>query len=498
MISVIVSTRSVDEIFVEMVKKTSGIKDIEVLIYENNNETSLTKLYNKGLNESKNDIVVFMHDDVEIKTKNWGITLLNHYNKTDYGIIGVAGTKHLNETGVWWYNKESMYGRVSHTDGKKTWLNEYSHNFAGEIKDVVVIDGVFMSCSKSRIKCYFDEKYDGFHFYDISFSFDNFKNGVKIGVLFDIMLVHKSVGATNDKWEQSRLQFIKSEVNNLPSKSQINVHYKSPNVRLKKEKKIAIVIPTKNKVDELLRPCVYSIAENTSYENYVIYIADTGSNGGEITKTKDLISELKKEGVDIRLIEYDYYNFAKINNDMVKDKIDEDTELILFCNNDIELINDAVSIMVESHEKYSNIGTVGCRLHYEQGDVQHLGIVIGVNEKNEVKISHRYLNWDNDNIRHQKSESFTHGNTAAFMLISKNLFNEIGGFNEIYDECFEDVELNLLCLLKNKVNVTNNVAACYHLESQTRTRVDEDSDLKTIIKFINLNPKLYNLFNKVK
>ena len=117
---------------------------------------------------------------------------------------------------------------------------------------------------------------------------------------------------------------------------------------------------------------------------------------------------------------------------------------------------------------------------------------------NGSSFSFMYLNWDNDNIRHQKSESFTHGNTAAFMLISKNLFNEIGGFNEIYDECFEDVELNLLCLLKNKVNVTNNVAACYHLESQTRTRVYEDSDLKTIIKFINLNPKLYNLFNKVK
>ena len=126
MISVICSTRSIDNKFVEMVKKMSGIKDIEILMYENNGEMSLTQVYNKGLSESKNNIVVFMHDDIQILTKDWGKKLLAHYKDSYYGILGVAGTKKLTESGVWWTNRESMYGCVKHTDSSKVWNSEFS------------------------------------------------------------------------------------------------------------------------------------------------------------------------------------------------------------------------------------------------------------------------------------------------------------------------------------------------------------------------------------
>ena len=62
------------------------------------------------------------------------------------------------------------------------------------------------------------------------------------------------------------------------------------------------------------------------------------------------------------------------------------------------------------------------------------------------------------------------GNTGAFLLIKKSLFNEINGFNENYIECFEDVELNLECLLKNKKNITVSDAVAYHHESVSRNR----------------------------
>lgn len=93
-----------------------------------------------------------------------------------------------------------MYGNVTHTDGFKSWVSEYSFNFGNRIKDVVVVDGVFFSCKKSVIKKQFDEYYDGFHFYDISFCFDNFINDAT-GVMFDISIKHKSVGDVNDKWK---------------------------------------------------------------------------------------------------------------------------------------------------------------------------------------------------------------------------------------------------------------------------------------------------------
>lgn len=494
MISVIVSTRAIDDSFVDMVKKTSGVKDIEVLIYENNGEMSLTQVYNKGLSESNNDILVFMHDDVQILTNNWGRLLLKHYNSSHYGILGVAGTKNLNSNGIWWSNKESMYGRVYHTDGKKEWLSEYSNNFFDKIKEVVVVDGVFISCSKSRIKEKFNEYYDGFHFYDISFCFDNFKSNVSIGVISNISILHKSVGQTNQQWEVNRLKFIEKEKENLPVKLSIDVKYVEPKINLKNEKKLAVIIPTKNNVDSLLIPCVNSIIENTNYSNYKIYIADTGSDPDELEKTKQFVLDANKTKEIVKLIEYDYYNFAKINNDMVINKIDNDSELLLFCNNDIEMLNDAISIMAGVYDKQDNIGTVGCRLHFEDGTIQHLGVNISVNSKNEMLATHNFLRWDYDNIKLTNSNIITHGNTAAFMMIKKNLFEKLGCFNEIYVECFEDVELNLKCTLNKKLNITNTVAACYHLESQTRTKEREAEDLNKLIKFINLNQTLINTF----
>jgi len=497
MISVVTSTREINEDFINMIKKTSGVENIEVLMYKNNGEMSLTQVYNKGLNESTNNIVVFIHDDVDILTKNWGNKLIKHYNESDYGILGVAGSKSLRENGVWWANRESMYGCVSHTDGNKTWLNEYSYNFGDKIKDVVIVDGVFMSCAKDRIKKTFDESYDNFHFYDISFCFDNFKEYVKIGVHFNIRILHKSIGETNDKWEENRLKFTTKEAENLPATSIIEVNYSDPFIKIKNQKKLAIIIPTKNNVNELLIPCLNSIINNTKYNNYKIYVADTGSSEDELNLTKAVIKAANANGEIIRLVEYDYYNFAKINNDVVKNKIDEDTELVLFCNNDIEMLNDAISIMVDIHNNTKKIGTVGCRLHYEDGSVQHLGVSLQVNSQDQLSITHKYLKWDNENVRASKTENYTHGNTAAFMLTSKQLFVEMGGFNEDYKECFEDVEYNLRCLINKKVNITTSRGVCYHLESQTRSRMGEEVDLQMLLKFINTNPIIKQTFNKI-
>ena len=189
LVSIVVSTRKIDENFKQMLCKTSGLKDIELLIYENNGEYSLTDIYNKGLSESKCDICVFAHDDI-IMDFGWGKKLLEHYQKSEYGILGVAGSRELTDTGVWWSDKNKTYGRVKHTDGKKTWVSDFSRNLGNSIQEVVVIDGVFFSIMKSRTKTNFNEDYKGFHFYDITFCLDNYLKGVKIGVHSNIMLTH--------------------------------------------------------------------------------------------------------------------------------------------------------------------------------------------------------------------------------------------------------------------------------------------------------------------
>ena len=70
MITVAFSTRKIDPSFVELLKKTSGIKSLEVLPFENNGEYSLTQVYNMALEKSSNDIVVLCHDDLYFDLNN--------------------------------------------------------------------------------------------------------------------------------------------------------------------------------------------------------------------------------------------------------------------------------------------------------------------------------------------------------------------------------------------------------------------------------------------
>ena len=79
MITVAFSTRKIDPSFVELLKKTSGIKSLEVLPFENNGEYSLTQVYNMALEKSSNDIVVLCHDDLYFDSNNWGQKVLNHF-----------------------------------------------------------------------------------------------------------------------------------------------------------------------------------------------------------------------------------------------------------------------------------------------------------------------------------------------------------------------------------------------------------------------------------
>jgi glycosyltransferase involved in cell wall biosynthesis len=366
MITVVYSTRKENPEYQKHIKQTIGLKDFEILEYTNNREYSLTELYNRGLKESSNDIVIFIHDDLLFEQDSkWGKKVLRHFNNSDFGILGKAGTTSLTESGRWWDESHLMIGSVYHTqyyeDTKKrvTWESRYSGLFHDKIIPTVLVDGLFIAVNKNRIKKNFDENIKGFHLYDVDFCVANFHAGVNIGVIFDFKLTHKSIGKTNDEWEQNRKQLVQkwglftdddgNKKLGLPISIQPNdIHCENVKVRIKEEPKVAVIIPTKSKLDILFK-CLDSFRNKSNYNNYKIYIADTGSSDNEILSIQNYIDNHDYQRYE--LIRYDYYNFAKINNDVVNNHIDKDTELLLFSNNDIELLNDAVSIMVDQYNR---------------------------------------------------------------------------------------------------------------------------------------------------
>jgi hypothetical protein len=221
MITIGYSTRVSNPQLIEYLKKSCGHPKTQVIEKVNNGEKNLSQVYNEIINESLNDIVVLCHDDLYFDTKNWGQKLKKLFEKsTDYAIIGVAGTTEMPKSGMWWEDRSKMIGIVNHEHNGKKWESRYSDSFQNIIKEVVVVDGLFIAINKNKIKHLFDESVDGFHMYDINFCFRNYLENVKIGVTTNIRITHKSIGETNNSWEKNRVNFIKKYKDNLPSKVQ--------------------------------------------------------------------------------------------------------------------------------------------------------------------------------------------------------------------------------------------------------------------------------------
>ena len=151
MISIVYSTRTPNKQFQEYIKKSIGVKEYEIYEIVNNGSKSLTECYNEGLDKTKNNIVVFCHDDIILK-EGWGKKVLKHFKETEYGILGMAGTTDMSEIGRWWQDTTKMVGIVSHSHEGKTWENRYSTNFEDEVIETVMLDGLFFVANKEKIK----------------------------------------------------------------------------------------------------------------------------------------------------------------------------------------------------------------------------------------------------------------------------------------------------------------------------------------------------------
>jgi len=474
MITIIYSThkdKNYNNKFKEHLSQTVGLKDVQILEFENHNQHSLSQVYNSGITESIYDIIVCCHNDIKLE-KNWGKKLLEDFsNNPEYGIIGKAGSCYFPKSGVYWEKMhQTMVGQVYHyPEGQKKWLNKYSVKLPYLIP-VVTIDGLFISFDKTKIKHTFDETIGKFHFYDHLFCVPNYLDGIKIGVTSSFEITHESVGQPNQEFWVSKEKFVEKWGDKLPLDLRpTNINY--PEIKEKQIKnigKVAIIILTKGKID-LLYNCIKSFYDNCNKNLFEIFIADTGSTDEEKQRIKNEILPLG----DVNLIEYDYYNFAKINNDVVKNHILDKHEFLLFCNNDIKILNNVIYGMLKIFKENPKTGTVGCRLHYEDNTIQHDGIIFQIDQTSkQIILTHSYLG---AYYSYTPGVKQVMGNTAALMMIRKNLFIKIGGYNENYGICFEDVELNLSARLHGFINYYDGSLVSYHYESQTRGKSLENS-----------------------
>lgn len=228
------------------------------------------------------------------------------------------------------------------------------------------------------------------------------------------------------------------------------------------EKKVSIIIPTKNNSD-VLKACVDSIIEKTTYPNYEIIIADNGSDEEAIEKLYQSYQKKIGQRFNVQRINTPF-NFSRINNIAAKSA---SGDFLLFLNNDTEVINpDWMTIMV-SYAQFQRVGCVGAKLYYPDDTIQHAGIVMGLGgiaghghhyfPKGDLGYFGR-LYLDNDYM----------AVTAACVMVKKEDFEAVGGFDEEFVVAFNDVDLCLKVYDLGRTNIWAHQATLYHYESKTR------------------------------
>jgi glycosyltransferase involved in cell wall biosynthesis len=365
MITIGYSTKKENSNFTEYLKKTCGLKDVQIIEIVNPGLFSLTESYNKILDLSVNEIVVFTHDDILFEKEYWGKRIIEHFDKKpEYGILGVAGTTYYPSSGRWWDIQGEMIGQVYHQNQGKKWLSEYNKPFGSRVIDSIIVDGLFFVIKKSNIKERFDETVNGFHFYDTTFCIKNFLSGVKIGTISNVPITHLSIGMTNNQWELNRQLFVKKFDGKLPIK------IKNEYTTLKINPKIplvSVVIPIYN-YGVQFEKTLCSIFEST-YKNLEIIIVDDGSD--------DEYVKLKLESLEghpnIKIIRQSNSGPSSARNNGINNS---NGEFILPLDADDMIYPDYIQNCVNILRNNKNISPVYC-------DTHHIGQSQGIEQRPE-------------------------------------------------------------------------------------------------------------------
>lgn len=225
MISIIISSKDDDKLerCKRSILKTIGVKFEFIVIQNKEGKKGLSYVYNLGASRANFEYLVFMHEDIEFKKRNWGNKLMSLLNNNEVGLVGVAGTNYLPENGIWSSpGVPFLKGRIIHTRPNDP-SKEQLELFSDEIGDlpVVALDGVFMATKKkvwNEIK--FDDKnFTGFHYYDLDFSL-RVAQKYKCIVTSDILLKHYSGGKNDQIWDHFRKIFINKYKSILPFTNQ--------------------------------------------------------------------------------------------------------------------------------------------------------------------------------------------------------------------------------------------------------------------------------------
>ncbi|HIX28609.1 MAG TPA: glycosyltransferase family 2 protein [Candidatus Blautia stercoravium] len=233
---------------------------------------------------------------------------------------------------------------------------------------------------------------------------------------------------------------------------------------------VSIIIPNKDAKEDLEK-CICSILEKSSYTNYEILIVENNSTGEEIFSYYKKLSEDSR----IRLLRWKReFNYSAINNYGAKKA---KGDYLLFLNNDTEVISpDWIEEMLGFCQR-PDTGIVGARLYFGNNTIQHAGTVIGIGGI----AGHMFTDMPRERSGYMHKAAIIQdlsAVTAACMMVKRQVFDEVQGFEEQLSVAFNDVDFCLRVREKQYLVVYDPYVELYHYESKSRGAEDSKEKVR--------------------
>lgn len=246
---------------------------------------------------------------------------------------------------------------------------------------------------------------------------------------------------------------------------------------------VSIIIPSKDEV-ESLQKCLASI-EKSSYQNYEVIIVENNSAPETFEFYRSIAGEEKEEnGVQKyegtlsggqRLciaVWKEGFNYSKLNN---FGAAQAKGTYFLLLNNDIELMHpECLTELLATCER-KEVGIVGAKLYYPDKTVQHAGIVVGIggNARGIGQNMFMGLQGERSGYLHKASLAMDYSAvTAACLMVKREVYEAVGGFEEKLAVAFNDVDFCLKVRAQGWLVVYQPRAYCWHYESKSRGAED--------------------------
>lgn len=233
---------------------------------------------------------------------------------------------------------------------------------------------------------------------------------------------------------------------------------------------VSIIIPSKDN-SEIIKRCLLSLIENTKNVNYEVIIVDNGSSDEEKAIRDEFFDYLKNDkSIEItNIYQPQEFNFSRMCNIGANAS---NGEFLLFLNDDVEFFENEkwLQIMLLQAQNFYT-GAVGAKLYYPKTEeagykIQHAGITnMGIGPAHKLGGLE-----DTVNIYHGHNTAVYNmlAVTAACLMIRKEYFDFVNGFDEELAVAYNDVELCFKLYENGLFNVVRNDVAIIHHESLTR------------------------------